>query len=138
MGWDMASSLTFTTVATLPRSVGNVPFSHAWSAAVSGPVVRAATRETTVTLVLVPSGVARLMACWLGALAGRKELLLPCAALARDGSAFGITRAAAIQKMTIGQRKLTANRAIALKMSSACTGTEYRQGRVHRRTRPRL
>src|SRR5580658_9783668 len=128
MGWDMASSLTFTTVATLPRSVGNVPFSHAWSAAVSGPVVRAATRETTVTLVLVPSGVARLMACWLGALAGRKALLLPCAALASEGSAFGMRTAAAIQKITIGQRNLTANRPIARNMSSTCTGTEYRRG----------
>ena len=44
-----------------------------------------------------PSGAARFAACSLGALAGRKALLLPCVTLASDGSAFGIATAAAIQ-----------------------------------------
>ena len=109
----------------------------AWSAVVSGPVVRAATRETAVTLRFAPSGWARVMACSLGALAGRKALLLPCETLDSDGSALGIITAAAIQTMTTSHLNLTANRAIARNMSSTRTCTEYRQERALRRTRTR-
>ena len=39
--------------------------------------------------------------------------MLPCVTLASEGSAFGITAAAAIQTMSITQRNLTANLPIA-------------------------
>ena len=69
----------------------------AWSAALNDPVDTAATTGTGVTDSEMPSGAARFVACSLGALAGRKALLLPCVTLASDGSAFGIAAAAAIQ-----------------------------------------
>ena len=59
--------------------------SQAWSAAVNDPVDTAATTGTGVTVSEMPSGAARLVACSLGALAGRNALLLPCVTLASDG-----------------------------------------------------
>ncbi len=87
------------------------------------PLLTAATTGTGITLV-PPNGAARFAACWLGALAGRKSLLLPWVTLASDGSAFGMTTAATIQSTTTTQRNLTENRPIARKMSSACTRPE--------------
>ncbi len=108
-----------TTVGTLPRSVSSVD-SQAWSAEVSVPLPTAAITGTGIRLA-PPNGAARFAACSLGALAGRKSLLLPWVTLASDGSALGMTNAAASQAMTITQRNQTENRPIALKMSSACT-----------------
>ena len=119
---DTPRSFTLTTVGTLPRSVASVA-SQAWSAAVKVPLLTAATTGTGISL-LPPNGAARVAACSLGALAGRKSLLFPWVTLASDGSAFGITTAAAIQSTTTTQRNLTENRPIALKMSSACTRPE--------------
>jgi len=73
---------------------------------------------------LPPNGAARVAACSLGALAGRKLLLLPWVTLASDGSARGMATAAMTQATIITQRNLTENRPIALKMSSACTRPE--------------
>jgi uncharacterized membrane protein len=70
---------------------------------------------------VVPKGAASCAAFWSGALAGRKELLLPCVTLASDGSALGITTAAATQTITTSQRNLTAKEPIARKMSSTRT-----------------
>ena len=86
-------------------------------------MLTAATTGTGIRLV-PPNGAARFAACWLGALAGRNALLLPWVTLASEGSAFGITPAATIQRTTTTQRNLTENRPIALKMSSACTRPE--------------
>ncbi len=98
--------------------------SQVWSAALNDPEDTAATTGTGVTDSEIPSGAARFVACSLGALAGRKALLLPCVTLASDGRAFGITAAAAIQTIRTTQRNLTANLPIPRKMSSACTRPE--------------
>ena len=50
--------------------------SQAWSAAVKVPLLTAATTGTGISL-LPPNGAARVAACSLGALAGRKLLLFP-------------------------------------------------------------
>jgi len=97
--------------------------SQDWSAAVSGPDVRATTTGIG-TRFEAPNGAARFAACWLGALAGRKALLFPWVALASDGNAFGMTTAAAIQTMTTTHLNLTANDPIARKMLSTRTRTE--------------
>jgi len=52
----------------------------------------------------MPNGAARSDACWLGALAGRNALLLPCVTLASDGSAFGIATAATTHARMTSQR----------------------------------
>ena len=127
---DWPSSRTFTTVGTLARSACRVP-SQAWSAAVNDPVLTAATTGIGTVDVVNPSGAARSAACWLGALAGRNALLLPCVTLASDGSALGIAAAAAIQTISTTQRNLTANLPIARKMSSTCT-----RPRIAARLRP--
>ena len=117
---DCPRSRTLVTVLTLPRSVCSV-LSQSCSAALNVPEDTAATTGTGVTFSDSPSGAAKFAACWLGALAGRKSVLLPCVTLASEGSAFGIATAAAIQTMRTTQRNLTANLPIARKMSSACT-----------------
>ena len=83
--------------------------SQAWSAAVSVPWLTAATTGTGDSLVLMPNGAARSAACWLGALAGRNALLLPCVTLASDGRNFGTATAATTQATMTSQRNLTAN-----------------------------
>ena len=75
--------------------------SQVWSAALNDPVLTAATTGTGTVDVENPSGAARFAACSLGALAGRKALLLPCVTLASEGSAFGMATAATIQRTTI-------------------------------------
>ena len=85
------------------------------------PVGTAATTGTGVTDSEIPSGAARVVACSLGAFAGRNALLLPCVTLASDGRAFGMATAATTQMASTTQRNLTANLPIARKMSSTCT-----------------
>src|SRR5215470_11147611 len=118
-GADTPRVCTLTTVGTLLRSVASV-VSHAWSAGVKVLLGVAATTGTGIRFV-VPNGAARLAACWLGALAGRKSALFPCVTLASEGSARGMITAAATQTISTTQRNLTANEPIARKMSSACT-----------------
>ena len=57
----------------------------------------------------MPNGAARSAACWLGALAGRNALLLPCVTLASDGRNRGTATAATTQTTITSQRNLTAN-----------------------------
>ena len=58
--------------------------SQAWSAAVRVPWLTAATTGTGIRFV-PPNGAASCAACSLGALAGRKALLLPWVTLFSDG-----------------------------------------------------
>jgi hypothetical protein len=117
---DWPSSRAFCTVGTVARSVVRVD-SHAWSAALNDPLGTAATTGTGVTDSEIPSGAARVVACSLGAFAGKNALLLPCVTLASDGRARGIATAATTQMTSTIQRNLTAKDPIARKMSSACT-----------------
>ena len=78
------------------------------------PWVDAATTGTGVR-VDPPSGAARLRACSLGALAGRKLALLPWVTLDNDGRARGTAMAAMTQASMTNQRNLTANEPIPLK-----------------------
>jgi hypothetical protein len=59
---------------------------------------------------------ARFEACTLGALADRKPALSFCVTLERDGSALGMTNAAAIHATTTNHRNLTANLPIPVKI----------------------
>src|SRR5271165_946114 len=118
-GAEMPRSWTLTTVFTLARSAVSLT-SHAWSAAVNVPPVRAATTGTGIRFV-PPNGAASCAARSLGALAGRNALLLPCVTLASDGSARGMATKATTHAMSTTQRNLTANEPIARNMSSACT-----------------
>ena len=61
------------------------------------------------------SGAASCAASWLGALAGRNEVLSPCVTLDSDGSSAMAPIMPAIQASTIAQRKRTASRPTAVK-----------------------
>ncbi len=116
---DRPRSLARTTVGTERRSCRRV-FSHATSDAVSCPWLTAATTGTGTRLV-VPKGLARSTACWLGALAGRKLALLPCVTLASDGRKRGTANVASTHTTRMTQRNLTANDPIAPKTPSIRT-----------------
>ena len=90
--------------------------SQAVSAVVSVPWLTAATTCTGTRLV-VPNGAASCAACSLGALAGRKALLLPWVTLLSEGRNFGTAMAAMTQAAMTTQRNLTANAPIPPKMA---------------------
>jgi len=89
--------------------------------ALNDPVDTAATTGTGVTESEIPSGAARVVAFSLGALAGRKALLLPWVTLDSEGSCEEIAPAATIQNTTMAQRNFTEKWPIPRKMSSTCT-----------------
>ena len=100
-----------TTVEVPLRSFSSVP-SQATSVAVSFPWLTAASTGTGVR-VPSPNGLARSVACWLGALAGRKLALFPWVTLASDGRKRGTATAAMTHATTMNQRNLTAKEPIA-------------------------
>ena len=104
---DRPRSLTLTTVGVLLRSFSSVP-SQVTSDAVSFPGL-AATITGTGVRVPTPNGSARSVACWLGALAGRKLALFPWVTLASDGRKRGTATAAMTHATRMNQRNLTAN-----------------------------
>ena len=93
------------------------PLSRATKAS-SGPVSVPLDRApTTVTAVSAApcSGEASRAACWLGALAGRNEVLSLCVTLDSDGSSAMAAAAPAAQASTMAQRKRTASCPVAAK-----------------------
>src|SRR6202012_241689 len=116
---DRPRSLTLTTVGVLLRSFSSVP-SHVTSAGVSVPELTAASTGTGVR-VPTPNGLARSVACWLGALAGRKLALLPWVTLASDGRKRGTATAPMTHATRMNQRNLTAKEPIAPKIPSIDT-----------------
>ena len=88
------------------------------------PWLTAATTGTGTRLV-APNGAASWAACSLGALAGRKALLLPWVTLFSDGKKRGTAIAAMSQAAITTQRNLTANAPIPPKMAWMRTGPAY-------------
>src|SRR5207302_5953064 len=81
---------------------------------VSGPAGAAATTVTAVSEAPC-NGEASWAARWLGALAGRNEVLSLCVTLDSDGSSTMAAAAAATQASTMAQRNRTASRPVAAK-----------------------
>jgi hypothetical protein len=90
--------------------------SQATSAVVRVPWLTAAITGTGVRFG-EPNGAASCAACSLGALAGRKALLLPWVTLLSDGRKRGTANAAISQATMTSQRNLTANAPIPPKMA---------------------
>ena len=112
---DRPRSRTETTVGTVARSCCSVA-SQVVSAVLRVPWSTAATTCTGTRLV-APNGAASWAACSLGALAGRKALLLPWVTLLSEGRNFGTAKAAISQAAMTTQRNLTANAPIPPKMA---------------------
>ena len=74
---------------------------------------------------VAPNGAASCAACSLGALAGRKALLLPWVTLLSEGKNLGTAMTAITQAAITTQRNLTANAPIPPKMAWMRTGTAY-------------
>src|SRR5580693_5915173 len=120
---DTPRSRTTVTVCTAAMSFCR-PVSQAWSAAVSGALVRAARTSTGVSLE-DPNGAASFAACSLGALAGRKLALLPWVTLASEGRKCGTRPAATSHATTTNHRKRTEKEPIPRKILSICTAQGY-------------
>ncbi len=93
------------------------------SAAVSGPLVVAAMTGIGSRFEL-PNGADRLIACWLGALAGRNLELLLWVTLDSAGNWVTAAIAPKTQISRISQRRRTAHRPMAPKTVSTCMGKE--------------
>ncbi len=74
---------------------------------------------------MAPNGAASCAACSLGALAGRKALLLPWVTLFSDGKNRGTAMTAMTQAAMTTQRNLTANAPIPPKMAWMRTRPAY-------------
>src|SRR5208282_2353567 len=120
---DRPRSRTETTVGTVARSCCS-PASQVVSAVLRVPWFTAATTCTGTRLV-APNGAASCAACSLGALAGRKALLLPWVTLFSEGKKCGTAKAAISQAAMTTQRNLTANAPIPPKMAWMRTRTAY-------------
>ena len=78
-------------------------------------------------LVEQSNGAASCAACSLGALAGKKALLLPCVTLLSEGRNFGTAKPAISQAAMTTQRNLTANAPIPPNMAWMRTASAYKQ-----------
>ena len=112
---DRPRSWTLTTVGTVLRSCARVA-SQDVSAAVRVPWLTAATTGIGIRFG-DPNGDASCAAFSLGALAGRKALLLPWVTLLSEGKNLGTAIAATSQAAMTTQRNLTANAPIPPKMA---------------------